>query len=82
MFTNNPATYGEETEISCKFNGFPKPNFNITYNSTTNIVKTGKTLTISPVKWSDAGTYTCIAWNELGSDSASDDLIVEGKVTF
>ena len=44
-------------------------------------VSNQSTYIINEVKWSDAGTYKCIANNKLGSDSASKNLTV-GKITF
>ncbi len=45
-------------------------------------VSTEKTYTISPVKQSDEGPYTCIAVNILGNDSATDSLTVTGEINF
>ncbi|CAB4030148.1 B-cell receptor CD22-like [Paramuricea clavata] len=59
---------GSPVTITCNSEGHPEPNYTITHNGIT--LSAGKMYTIPKVKWSDAGTYRCIAGNKLGSDSA------------
>ncbi len=76
----NPATVGKQVEIRCDSEGVPEPSFIIMRNGKN--VSTEKTLTISPVKQSNEGPYTCIAVNIVGNDSATDILTVIGEIKF
>ncbi|XP_028416915.1 hemicentin-2-like [Dendronephthya gigantea] len=80
IFTSNLASLGGSFTISCSSDGVPEPSYNITHNGTE--VSTEKSLTISPVKWSDAGRYECFVKNNLGNDSVSKDLKVTGDFVF
>ncbi|XP_028416916.1 neural cell adhesion molecule 1-like [Dendronephthya gigantea] len=73
-FTSNLAPLGGSFTISCSSDGVPEPSYKITHNCTE--VSTEKSLTISSVKWSDAGRYECFVNNNLGNDSVSKDLKV------
>ena len=68
---------GEEINIMCSSNGRPKPDFTISHNSA--IVSTESVYTISALQRSDAGQYTCIARNKLGSHSAHGYLYVNAR---
>ena len=56
------------------------PSYTISHNGEQ--VSNKKTFTISKVKQSDEGPYTCVAQNRLGSDSATANLTVVGKIRF
>jgi hypothetical protein len=79
-FTKNPAVVGGNFAVICESNGLPEPSYTITHNGT--MLSTGKMYTILKVKWSDAGTYKCIAENKLGRDSAFAYIIFDGKIRF
>jgi hypothetical protein len=72
---------GNSATITCSSKGRPEPWYNITHNDTM-LVSTSETYTISETKWSDAGKYTCFAWNKVGNDSASVYLTLTGKIRF
>ncbi|CAB4017815.1 B-cell receptor CD22-like isoform X1, partial [Paramuricea clavata] len=63
--------------ITCSSEGRPEPSYNITHNGTR--LRAGRMYTIPKVKWSNAGTYKCIAKNKLGRDSAFAYLTFEGN---
>ena len=69
---------GKPVTITCKSEGLPEPSYRITRDGT--VVSTGKMYFISEAAMNDEGTYTCIATNKLGSDSASAYLAVTGKI--
>ena len=79
--TFKPSTVkvGERLDITCESSGLPEPKYIIT-NSTNDTVSEAKTFIIPKVNMGDAGIYTCIATNILGSDSASGNLTVKGKI--
>ena len=77
-FINHPAVVGERATVKCSSNGRPEPSYTIIHNDSIT-VSNQSTYFINEVKWSDAGTYKCIATNKLGSDSASKNLTV-GKI--
>ena len=64
--------------IRCESDGFPEPSFTITHNGTEISNETKHIILV--VKWDDAGTYKCIARNELGRDSDSGNLTVKGTI--
>ena len=68
---------GEEINIMCSSNDRPKPGITIIHNSA--IVSTEPVYTISALQRSDAGQYTCIARNKLGSHSVHGYLYVNGQ---
>ncbi len=72
---------GEEVIIECTSHGVPEPSYKITHIDT-ETVHNEKTFTISEAKLSDNGTYECVAWNKLGNDSDSKNVIVVGKTRF
>ena len=81
-FSSNPAVIGEEVIITCSSRGQPKPSFVITHNGTVNITGIEETYTKQDVNWDDAGYYTCVAMNKLGSnqsDSKFLNVTVKGK---
>ncbi|CAB4022834.1 B-cell receptor CD22-like, partial [Paramuricea clavata] len=53
--------------MTCSSEGRPEPSYTITHNGT--VLLAGRMYTIPKVKWSNAGTYKCIAENKLGRDS-------------
>ncbi|CAB4023289.1 B-cell receptor CD22-like [Paramuricea clavata] len=63
--------------ITCSSKGRPEPNYTITHNGT--MPSAGRMYIIPKVKWSDAGTYKCIAENKLGRDSAFAYLTFKGN---
>ncbi|CAB4036755.1 B-cell receptor CD22-like isoform X1, partial [Paramuricea clavata] len=68
------AGVGRSFTVTCNSRGVPEPSYNLTHNGTK--ISTNKTYTKDNVQYSDAGTYKCIVWNKLGSDSASANLTV------
>ena len=78
-FEPNPAVVGEEVNITCdESEGVPEPSYTINHNG--KLVSSEKTFTISEVKQSDEGPYTCVAQNKLGNDSATANFTVVGKI--
>ena len=74
-----PVILGGSVEIKCDSVGVPEPHFIINGpNGKLNV--TGKSHTIEDVEKSDEGSYTCVATNALGNDSATDNLTVTGEV--
>ncbi|CAB4027924.1 Potassium channel subfamily T member 1 [Paramuricea clavata] len=83
--TPDETEVGKSVIITCHSEGRPEPRYNITHNRI--VLSTGKPYHIFKAKVSDAGTYECITWNELGlNDSAFAYLTVEvkpnTKITF
>jgi hypothetical protein len=76
------TTVGKEVEISCSSEGVPDPHFTIMHPNGTNITLIGNQYIIKNVQKSDNGTYTCIAINELGEDSATSNLGITGDNIF
>ncbi len=73
--------------ISCAFNGFPEPDVEWRRNGKTIVnsdrlkissCATSSVLEISDLQYTDEGEYVCILTNELGEDSTSMDLYIEG----
>ena len=71
----------------CEAEGIPNPN--LSWRRESEVVETsgrislsGNQLVIAQVDLLDSGTYTCIASNAAGSDSASAELNVIGKHQF
>ena len=82
-FSSNPAMIGKEVTITCSSNGQPKPSFTIIHNGTIHITGIEETYTIPNVNWDDAGYYTCVAINKLGSHPSDTNILnvtVKGKV--
>ncbi|CAB4038035.1 neural cell adhesion molecule 1-like isoform X7, partial [Paramuricea clavata] len=77
-FTKSTAVVDGNVAVMCNSNGLPEPSYTIIHNDN-KVVTKKSTYTIVDVKYSDAGTYKCIASNKLGSDSASRSLTV-GKI--
>ena len=73
---------GESVNITCTSIGVPEPRYSIIHNDTIQIItySTEKMYTINNVQWNDTGKYECVATNELGDDSAFDDLKISGKL--
>ena len=83
-FSSNPAIIGKQVTITCSSNGQPKPLFTIIHNGTIHITRIEERYTISKVNWDDAGYYTCIAINILGSKQSDSNILnvtVKGKVS-
>ena len=73
--------FGQEVTITCTSNGQPDPSFTIIHNGTINIAVVGNTYT-KQVNWSDAGYYSCVAMNKLGSNQSDTKFLnvtVKGK---
>ena len=64
--------------ISCEAIAVPLPSYIIIHNDSV-IVSMKKTYIIATLKYSDAGSYKCIATNVLGNSSKIFDLSVSGK---
>lgn len=71
---------GEKVSLQCTAEGNPVPEVRWTFqnqNRTTGRQHTP--LIIDKAKSADAGQYTCIATNELGTDTKTVSLTVQGK---
>jgi hypothetical protein len=73
-----PVILGGSVEIKCHSVGVPEPHFII--NGPDGLNVTGQSHTIENVEKRDEGSYTCIATNALGNDSAADNLNVTGEI--
>ena len=71
---------GKGLKITCEAEGVPKPNYIIRHNGSILAGVTDGMKTIKPVKYSDAGSYTCTANNILGNCTESFNLTVEGEI--
>ena len=79
-FSSNRVVIGKEVTITCSSNGQPKPSFTIIHNGTIHITGIENTYT-KQLNWDDAGYYTCVAINKVGShpsDSKFLDVTVKG----
>ena len=65
------ATVGFTARFSVTATGTPAPTYQWQLNGTAIAGATGATLTVSPVKDSDAGTYTVVVTNAVGSVTSS-----------
>ena len=74
-FSSNPAIIGKEVTITCSSNGQPKPSFIIIHNETIHMTGIEETYTIPKVNWDDAGYYTCVAINKLGSHPSDTNIL-------
>ena len=72
----NKAFVGKHFTIKCVADGLPKPSYNITHNGT---LVSDDAMYFKSTEWDDAGLYTCISSNILGTNSSSAVLIVEGS---
>ena len=77
---------GQDVKITCTSNGQPDPSFTIIHNGTylynSIITFVGNTYTIQKANLSDAGNYTCVATNKLGSHKSKPlflNVTVKGK---
>lgn len=75
------AVAGESFVIACESDGRPSPKYTIIHNET-KIISNSKTHTIDVVKYSDAGTYQCIAENKFGTIFKIFNLSVAGKIFY
>ncbi|KAG5677506.1 hypothetical protein PVAND_007262 [Polypedilum vanderplanki] len=80
---NKRVKAGTDVILECDANGSPEPNFfwskdehMLKYSNRIYLSTDNKTLNIDHIKESDAGLYTCIAENILGSDEASSQVDV------
>ena len=73
----NP-TLGTPLVLLCTSDGFPEASFTITHNDS--VVSATNKFTICEIKWTDAGTYKCVATNVIGSATDSKILKVLGKI--
>ena len=78
---------GENTTFQCLVSGNPKPVVYWKYGSIRlspglkYSIEEG-ILIINKLKFSDAGQYSCVATNVLGTDEVSRNLTVRGKITL
>ena len=70
---------GESVVITCEAIAVPLPSYIIIHNDT-KVVSTRKTYIITVFKYNDAGSYECIATNQLGNSSKKFSLSVVGKI--
>ena len=91
--TTNPAMRGEDFQLECSAEGNRAPNYTWSYNGRMNLTELSMTpdsrftvdaprgglLTVRMATYGDAGRYTCIASNEVGTDSASINVEIQGK---
>ena len=73
----NIAFVGGTFTIKCVADGLPRPRYNITHNGT---LVSDEAMYFKSTEWDDAGLYTCISINSLGTNSSSAVLIVEGSI--
>ena len=66
--------------ITCYSEGVPDPHFTIMHNGKN--ITTKNPYTIEDVQERSEGTYTCIAINDLGNDTAAGYLNVTGENEF
>lgn len=88
-FGETPAYYDDSVSISCSISTGDLP-INITWFlndrnvrefddiATVTLGKRGSSLTIESVSGKHAGKYTCLAQNQAGNSSYTDELIVNG----
>ena len=74
----NVAFVGKNFTIKCVADGLPKPSYNITHDG---VLISDEATYSKYAEWNDAGLYTCISSNILGTNSSSAVLIVEGRDT-
>ncbi len=76
---------GGNTNFYCTAGGNPPPRIEWRFKGSKLVsgskywVKDDRELSIKHLNYSDAGQYTCVATNILGSHNASGNLIVRGK---
>ena len=80
--SRDSVMFGNQVTITCSSNGQPKPLlFIIIHNGTIHITGIKNTYT-KQVNLDDAGNYTCVAVNKLGSNQSDTQLLnvtVKGK---
>ncbi|XP_028399308.1 contactin-4-like [Dendronephthya gigantea] len=76
-FTSIPkkTLLGESVVITCEALAVPLPRYTIIHNDTV-VVSTHKTYIITVLKYSQAGSYKCIATNQFGNSSQAFNLSV------
>ena len=77
--TPENVVFGESVVITCEAIAVPLPSYTIIHNGT-DIVSTHKTYIITVLEYSRAGSYKCIAANQLGNSSKTFNLTVAGTV--
>ena len=76
---------GGNTNFYCTVGGNPSPTIEWRFKGSKLVsgskywIKDGGVLNIKYLRYSDAGQYTCVATNILGSDEASGNLNVRGE---
>ena len=63
-------TEGSNVTLHCNATGNPPPNITWIWQSTGDVLGSSKQLTLTAVNRSQAGTYQCLAWNGISSNSA------------
>ena len=72
----NVAFVGKNFTIKCVADGLPKPIYNITHDG---VLISDEATYSKYAELNDAGLYTCISSNILGTSSSSAVLIVAGR---
>ncbi|XP_022804946.1 peroxidasin-like protein [Stylophora pistillata] len=86
--TTQTKDEGGSASFFCSADGNPPPKIQWRIKDSRALIgpnysmKEDGTLIIKRLSYSDAGTYTCIATNILGSHSVSGDLVVRGLPVF
>ena len=76
MYISRDTTVNETDDVKlfCNSTGKPRPNITWTFlkDSDARIIKNGETLTLSEVRRNQAGSYRCVAANDVMSPKTAD----------